>query len=84
MEKLLKLRADVEIIKKDFNEKENKQLSHYDKLVKFLEEKNEKLTQDVQTKMNKKKMIIYFPTIIILKKEINNANHNSNKTFANR
>ncbi|ETO35006.1 WD-40 repeat protein [Reticulomyxa filosa] len=43
--KLLKLRVDIEIMKKDFAEKENKQLSHYDKLIKLLEEKNEKCIQ---------------------------------------
>ncbi|ETN98382.1 hypothetical protein RFI_39128, partial [Reticulomyxa filosa] len=52
-QELLKLRADIEIMKKDFNEKESKQLSHYDQLIKLLQEKNEKLTQDVQKLSNK-------------------------------
>ncbi|ETO18585.1 WD-40 repeat protein [Reticulomyxa filosa] len=52
-QELLKLRADIEIIKRDFNEKENKQLSHYDQLIKLLQEKNERLIQDVQKLSNK-------------------------------
>ncbi|ETN97614.1 G-protein beta WD-40 repeats containing protein, partial [Reticulomyxa filosa] len=52
-QELLKLRADIEIMKKDFNEKEKQLLSHHDKFVKLLEEKNEKLVQDIQKLSNK-------------------------------
>ncbi|ETO08241.1 WD-40 repeat protein [Reticulomyxa filosa] len=40
-QELLKCRADIEIIKKDFNDKEKQLLSNYDKLVTIVEEKKE-------------------------------------------
>ncbi|ETO09239.1 hypothetical protein RFI_28149, partial [Reticulomyxa filosa] len=48
-QELLKLRADIEITKKDFVEKEK----HYNESIKILQEKNEKLTQDIQKLSNK-------------------------------
>ncbi|ETO34242.1 WD repeat-containing protein, partial [Reticulomyxa filosa] len=47
-QELLKCRADIEIIKKEFNDKEKQLLCNHDKLVKLLEEKNVKLTEDYQ------------------------------------
>ncbi|ETO00004.1 WD-40 repeat-containing protein, partial [Reticulomyxa filosa] len=40
-QELLKYRVDIEIIKKDFNDKEKQLLSNYDKLVTIVEEKKE-------------------------------------------
>ncbi|ETO29892.1 hypothetical protein RFI_07228 [Reticulomyxa filosa] len=52
-QELLKYRVDIETIKKDFNEKEKHILSNHDKLVKLLEEKNAKLTQNYEQLLQK-------------------------------
>ncbi|ETO06294.1 WD-40 repeat-containing protein [Reticulomyxa filosa] len=54
-QELLKYRADIEMIKKDFNDKEKKVLSNHEKIVKSLEEKNAKLTQDCEQLLQKLK-----------------------------
>ncbi|ETO07018.1 hypothetical protein RFI_30374 [Reticulomyxa filosa] len=52
-QELLKYRADIEMIKRDFNEKEKQVLSNHAKIVKALEEKNSKLTQDYELLLQK-------------------------------
>ncbi|ETO31115.1 G-protein beta WD-40 repeats containing protein [Reticulomyxa filosa] len=50
---LLKYRADIEMTKKDFNDKEKQILSNHQKTIKSLEEKNAKLTQDYKQLLQK-------------------------------
>ncbi|ETO07713.1 serine/threonine protein kinase [Reticulomyxa filosa] len=50
---LLKNRADIEIAKKDFNDKEKKMVYDHEKIIKLLEEKNMKITQNYE-QLNKK------------------------------
>ncbi|ETN97902.1 hypothetical protein RFI_39624, partial [Reticulomyxa filosa] len=52
-QELLKYRVDIEMIKKDFNEKEKQILSNHTKIVKILEEKNSNLTQDYELLLQK-------------------------------
>ncbi|ETO04371.1 hypothetical protein RFI_33026 [Reticulomyxa filosa] len=52
-QELLKYRADVEMIKKNFIDKEKQVLSNHEKIVKSLEEKNVKLTQGYEQLIQK-------------------------------
>ncbi|ETO10888.1 WD-40 repeat protein, partial [Reticulomyxa filosa] len=53
-QELLKYRADIEIIKKDFNDKEQQASSNHEKIVKLLEEKNTKLLQKLNLQYKQK------------------------------
>ncbi|ETN97234.1 hypothetical protein RFI_40297, partial [Reticulomyxa filosa] len=81
-QELLKYRADVEMIKKNFIDKEKQVLSNHERIVKSLEDKNATLTQDYEQLIQKLNNQHKEEEKEIIKKEINQSSTLSSSIIA--